>query len=74
MWRDLKLLNTFLSDRSPESVPPTTFILQLMEWTFKNNVFLFQDVFYKQMKGTAMGACFSLPIVPIYFRIVGRKI
>lgn len=44
-----------MSDGSPESVPPTTF----MEWTLKNNVFLFQGVFYKQMKGTAMGACFA---------------
>ncbi len=55
----LEAVEHFLSDRSPESVPPTTIILQLMEWTLKNNVFLFQDVFYKQMKGTAMGACFS---------------
>lgn len=33
---------------------PTDFIVDLTNWTFKNNIFLFQDQLYKQVKGTAM--------------------
>lgn len=38
---------------------PGCFMLQLAEWTLKNNVFLFQDQFHKQIRGTAMGASFA---------------
>lgn len=55
----LEALSYFLEKRQPEQMPPATFILQLAEWTLKNNVFLFQNQFYKQTKGTAMGACFA---------------
>ena len=48
-----------LVNRPTDSLPPSEFILQLTEWTLKNNVFLFQDQLYTQDRGTAMGACFA---------------
>lgn len=55
----LKALKHYLGSRPDDLMPPTDFIVQLTEWTLKNNVFLFQDKLYKQEKGTAMGACFA---------------
>ncbi len=55
----LKALQHFLMNRPIDSLPPSEFIIQLTEWTLKNNVFLFQDLLYIQFQGTAMGACFA---------------
>lgn len=33
-------------------VPPAEFILTLMEWILKHNVFVFEDNFFQQVKGT----------------------
>ncbi len=55
----LDALSHYLEKRHPEQMPPSVFILQLAEWTLHNNVFLFQNQFFKQNKGTAMGACFA---------------
>lgn len=46
-----------LSDRE-EVTPPSSFILDLTSWVL-HNVFLFQDVMYRQFKGTSMGASFA---------------
>lgn len=54
----LVALQHYLSYRS-DSLPPNQFLLSLTEWTLHNNVFLFQDFLYRQLKGTAMGACFA---------------
>ncbi len=55
----LDALSHYLEKRHPEQMPPSVFILQLAEWTLHNNVFLFQNQFFKQKKGSAMGACFA---------------
>lgn len=55
----LEALSHYLEKCQPGQTPPAAFILQLTEWILTNNVFLFQNQFYKQKKGTAMGACFS---------------
>lgn len=55
----LEAVKQFLNSRPPQCLPPVGFILQLNGWTLKNNVFLFQDMLYKHVKGTAMGACFA---------------
>ena len=55
----LEALSFFLEKRQPDMLPPAVFISLLTEWTLNNNVFLFQNQFYKQKKGTAMGACFA---------------
>ncbi len=39
--------------------PPAEFILTLTEWILTHNVFVFEDNFFQQVKGTAMGACFA---------------
>lgn len=54
----LVALQHYLSYRS-DVLPPNYFLLLLTEWTLHNNVFLFQDSLYRQLKGTAMGACFA---------------
>lgn len=54
----LLALQHYLSHRS-ETSPPNHFLLSLTEWILHNNVFLFQDDFFRQLKGTAMGACFA---------------
>lgn len=41
------------------ALSPSDLIVQLTEWTLKNNVFPFQDKLYRQEKGTAMAACFA---------------
>ncbi|XP_026098621.1 uncharacterized protein LOC113069710 [Carassius auratus] len=55
----LEALKHYLSSRPEHLMPPSDFIVQLTEWTLKNNIFLFQDILYRQEKGTAMGACFA---------------
>ena len=55
----LAALKHYLRRRPEGVIPPTDFLLQLTEWTLKNNVFIFQDSVYRQQKGTAMGACFA---------------
>ena len=55
----LEAMSHFLNQRPQPQSPPTDFLVQLTEWTLNNNVFLFQDKVYKQVKGCAMGACFS---------------
>lgn len=55
----LHAIKHFLTSRESESMPPNDFILQLTEWTLTHNVFCFEDDIYRQIKGTAMGACFA---------------
>lgn len=55
----LSALRHFLDKRPYPHEPPTGFLADLTDFTLNNNVFLFQDKLYKQMKGCAMGACFS---------------
>lgn len=46
----LDALSRYLEKRHPEQMPPSAFILQLAEWTLHNNVFLFQNQFFKQKR------------------------
>lgn len=55
----LRAMHYFLRQRPPDSLPPTEFIVELTEWTLRNNIFLFQDELFLQTRGTAMGACFA---------------
>ena len=68
----LKALQHFLMNRHTGSLPPSEFIIQLTEWTLKNNVFLFQDLLYIQVQGTAMGACFAPNYTNLFFRFMGK--
>ena len=55
----LAALKHFLDKRPSPQSPPTDFLVKLTDWTLNNNIFLFQDKLFKQVKGCAMGACFS---------------
>lgn len=55
----LAALRHFLDRRPLPHSPPTDFLVKLTDWTLNNNIFLFQDQLFKQIKGCAMGACFS---------------
>lgn len=50
----MEALQHYLQVRPVETVPLTDFVVQLTDWTLKNNVFLLQDRLYQQRKGTAM--------------------
>lgn len=52
-------MSHYLEKRQSEQTPPAAFILQPAEWTLNNNVFHFQNQFYKQKKGTVMGLYFA---------------
>lgn len=54
----LRAVNHYLSERE-EMTPPSSFLTELTSWVLHNNVFLFQDVMYRQRKGTSMGASFA---------------
>lgn len=62
----LAALRHFLSGRSEHEMPPTDFLLSLIEWTLTNNIFVFQDKIFKQTKGCAMGACYSPSYAGLY--------
>ncbi len=68
----LKALQYFLMNRPIDSLHPSEFIIQLTEWTLKNNVFLFQDLLYIQVRGTAKGACFAPYYANLFFRFMGE--
>lgn len=62
----LSALRYYLDKRPHPHEPPTDFLIDLTEWTLNNNVFLFQDKVFKQIKGCAMGACFSPSYAGLY--------
>lgn len=53
----LRALRHYLTSGMMDESPPAVFILTLTEWILKHNVF--EDNFFQQVKGTAMGACFA---------------
>lgn len=48
-----------LNDRQEMDCPPAQCISSLTEWTLSNNIFVFQDGLFRQVKGCGMGACYS---------------
>lgn len=42
------------------------FILELMEWVLRNNIFQFGDSWYKQLQGTAMGTPLAVPFACLF--------
>lgn len=48
-----------LNDRLETDCPPAQFFSSLTEWTLSNNIFFFQDGLFRQVKGCAMGVCYS---------------
>ena len=61
--KDLLEQDPTLKDRTVLTVND---IIQLMEFCLKNTYFSFQDQFYEQVKGAAMGSLVS-PIVANYY-------
>ena len=62
----LNALSHYLNTRPASSTPPTEFLLTLTKWTLENNVFLFQNDLYQQIKGTAMGACYAPSLANLF--------
>ena len=58
----IQALEHFLAQRSPESRPSNTCIVTLAEIVLTHNYFLFQDDFFLQKSGVAMGS----PMAPNY--------
>ena len=57
----LEAINYWLENHRPSVNQrfPTNFILEAIQLILTNNNFLFDDVFYKQLIGTAMGSIFA---------------
>ena len=49
-------------------------ILLLLEFCLKNTYFSFQDQFYEQVEGAAMGSLFSLIIANLYMEYLEQKL
>ncbi|XP_063064237.1 uncharacterized protein LOC134456700 [Engraulis encrasicolus] len=62
----LEALRYFLQQRPNTNSPPTDFLVDLTNWTLRNNIFLFQDKLYRQIKGTAMGAAYAPNYAGLY--------
>lgn len=62
----LEALEYFLNKRPADMSPPTEFLSALTEWTLTNNIFLFQDKLFQQIKGTAMGASYAPNYAGLY--------
>jgi hypothetical protein len=52
--------------RNPEAKRPDKYLLKLLELSLKNNDFTFNDKFYLQIMGTAMGKRFAPALANIY--------
>jgi hypothetical protein len=61
----LQKLKQFLN-RHYHDADDTEFILQLANWVLKNNMFTFNDEYYLQISGTAMGTPFAVTYACIY--------
>ncbi|XP_078502568.1 uncharacterized protein LOC144758683 [Lissotriton helveticus] len=55
----IKACRKFLSSRSISYLKHSDMIVQMMRFCLENNFFVFDDVYYKQRQGTAMGTCFA---------------
>lgn len=51
----LKALETYLQKRAPPHTPSTPFLVKLAEMVLTKNCFVFEDEYYLQVQGTAMG-------------------
>lgn len=69
----LAALQHFLQQRLNPDTPPTDFIVDLTNWTLKNNIFLFQDKLFRQIKGTAMGAAYAPNYAELYLGMWEEK-
>lgn len=49
----------FFLDTRPNSLPPTSFLCEMAKLILTKNYFLFNNDFYLQVRGTAMGATFA---------------
>lgn len=65
--RVLKVVEQAFADH-PDSSRPSTEILQLLEITLKNNDFTFNDNFYLQVHGTAMGKKYAPSLANLYLQ------
>lgn len=58
MMKDSQPSHTTSRKESPPIIRPLLFF-DPTHWTLRNNIFLFQDRLFKQVKGTAMGAAYA---------------
>lgn len=54
----LEAISHFLQNRTSEQ-PSTAFLLDLTKWILHHNVFLFNNCYFLQLRGTSMGASFA---------------
>lgn len=62
----LKVLHHYLSERGELAMPPNELLLELASFVLKCNYFKFEEDFYLQIKGTAMGSPFAPNYANLY--------
>ncbi len=61
----LLALEYFMNSRPETELPPSE-LLNLTKWTLNNNIFVFQDKIFKQLKGCAMGDVIAFPMLACF--------
>lgn len=64
----IEAMEHFILQRDPNELPSSACIMTLAEIVFPRNYFMFQNNFFIQMKGTAMGS----PMAPNYANMYVR--
>ncbi|XP_029473189.1 extracellular calcium-sensing receptor-like [Rhinatrema bivittatum] len=62
----LTVISTVLKTRVPPQRIPTSFVIELLHLALSKNYFMFQDKFYLQICGTAMGAAMAPDVANLF--------
>ncbi|CAB1318467.1 unnamed protein product [Coregonus sp. 'balchen'] len=65
---------TFLNQLSPEALPSTPCIKELAELVLTKNIFMFQNDFFLQTRGTAMGCTIALNYANLFMGLFEQDI
>ncbi|XP_069484193.1 serine/threonine-protein kinase 38-like isoform X1 [Ambystoma mexicanum] len=62
----VECIRQHLTHNMKQTRVPTNFIVELLELALRNNFFTFDEIFYLQISGTAMGAAFAPSLAVIF--------
>ena len=69
----LEAISHFLDDRPHPQIPSTDFLCKLAEFVLTCNAFSFEDEFYLQTKGTAMGTRMAPSYANLFMGLLEKK-
>ncbi|XP_069476323.1 uncharacterized protein [Ambystoma mexicanum] len=62
----LRVIDKILRERDPPMTTPVSLVMQLAEIALTKNFFIYENSFYEQISGTAMGATFAPSLANLY--------